>query len=144
MVMTKTVNSLHEEVANFHEISTKQKDEVLVQLSKERETLQHQMLQIDLKLSEQLKLTSKIEPLVEEHDSKIKDLSQMITGVQAKQILNCEHQIQQLLSLKLDSLTHEEDFYKLKNELHDTQDTSANFKTHFMRVENFIQKYLPI
>jgi hypothetical protein len=41
------------------------------------------MFQIDLKLTEQLKLTSKIEPLVEEHDSKIKDLSQMITGVQA-------------------------------------------------------------
>jgi hypothetical protein len=42
------------------------------------------MFQIDLKLTEQLQLTSKIEPLVEEHDSKIKNLSQMITGVQAK------------------------------------------------------------
>jgi len=29
------------------------------------------MFQIDLKLTEQLKLTSRIEPMVEEHDSKV-------------------------------------------------------------------------
>jgi predicted Fe-S protein YdhL (DUF1289 family) len=37
--MSRTVNKLHEEVANFHEMSTKQKDEVLVELAKERESL---------------------------------------------------------------------------------------------------------
>jgi hypothetical protein len=37
--MTRTVNALHGEVANFHEMSTKQKDEVLVELAKERESL---------------------------------------------------------------------------------------------------------
>lgn len=60
--LTKTVESLHEEVSNFHEFSTKNKDEVLIQLETEKEVLSLQMHNIDMKITELVKLTSKIDP----------------------------------------------------------------------------------
>lgn len=85
-----------------------------------------------------------MEPLVDHHESKMTDLHYLITQTFNSQLLKMQELCQGMLQTKLDKVTHENEMASMKKQMTDTQDIAAFYKNHFMKVENFIEKYLPV
>ena len=87
------------------------------------------MHQINLKLSEQLILSSKMEPMVDTHESTLREIKYIVKDVHSSDILTCQQAIERLKSEKVEKIQHEQDLFTLKTALYDQQDMATHYKS---------------
>jgi DNA-binding MurR/RpiR family transcriptional regulator len=83
---------------------------------------------LDMKLSEQLKLTSKIEPLVDHHDSEMRNLNFLVTQSFSAQLLKLQETCEHLSQTKLDTAVNLVDSGKMQSQLNKLEDLAAHYK----------------